>query len=214
MATSTRKAQYRPSPIGIARHSWVNKPDVKYNQDGVYHVSLVMEGADVEGFRKEIDADCERAYAEEVTDNPEIKGAEKKKWTVYHPYEEETDDDGNPTGRLVFKFKQNAKIRLHDGSVKVFKMGIRDSKNKATNANVFGGATIRTMYAPRNVAVKSTKQAGVRLDFCLVQLIKEAERTGGGFDEVEGGYVDDALDREDSNEQGNASNEDRTSADY
>jgi hypothetical protein len=184
------KSRYRQSPVGIARFAWVNRPDVKYNQDGVYHTALVLEGEEADKFRTELDALAEEGFKETTAD---LTPAERKKWNKYVPYEVEEDpDNGNPTGRIIFKFKQNAKVRLHDGTVKAINIGIRDSKNKEITADVWGGSTIKVLWAPRTVKVTGTKQAGVRMDFCMVQLIKPADRQGGGgFDEVENGYVDD-----------------------
>jgi len=120
-----------------------------------------------------------------------LKPADAKKWGKYYPYVVEEDDQGAPTGNIIFKFKQNAVIKLRDGGTKTFQVGIRDSANKATDANVYGGCTMRTLYAPRNVKLATAKQFGVRLDFSMVQLIKPAPQSGGGFDEVEGGYTED-----------------------
>lgn len=185
--------KYKTSPIGTARHCWINRPDTKFNADGLYHTKLVLEGDDAAAFKAEIDADVERAYTEEADKavSEGMKPAELKKWSKYYPYEVETDDEnGNPTGRVIFVFKQNAQIRLKDGTVKPFEVGIRDRKNKAINDNVFGGAEIRVLYAPRAIKMATAKQFGVRLDFSMVQLIKSAPKSGGGFDEIDGAYDD------------------------
>lgn len=190
---SAQALRYKPSFIGVARHAWINKPDTKYNTEGLYHVGLIgdLSDATVQAFKDEIDAAVDLAFAEEV-EKAKLKPAQAKAWSKYYPYVEEKDEDtGVPTGRIIANFKQNAIMTLRDGSKKVFVMGIRDSMNKAVpkDTPVYGGATIRVLYKPRNVKVAGTKQFGVRLDFSMVQLLKAAERTGAGFDEVEGGYV-------------------------
>jgi hypothetical protein len=195
MATKT---MYKPSPIGIARYAWVNKPDTKYVTDGLYHVDLVLEGDDATAFKAEIDEEVAGAFtrlSEVMTEKAKTDAARAlllKGWTTYSPYHEEADDDGVLTGRVIFFFKQNAIIPLADGTKKPFKLGIRDGKNNLTTAPVYGGATIRTMFKPRDVKAVASKQLGTRLDFSMVQLIKAALPTGGGggFDEVEGAYVD------------------------
>ncbi len=187
--------RYIQSRPGIARHCWVNKPDTKFNTDGLFHTKVVYEGQDAVDFKAEIDAFVEKAWQEESAKAIEqgMKPGELKKWSRYYPYEEETDaENGNPTGRLIVMFKQNHKIKLKDGSVKTFFVGIRDRKNKETKDNVFGGATIKVLYSPRNVKMSGVKQFGTRLDFSMVQLIKAAPMSGGGFDEVDGDYADGA----------------------
>jgi hypothetical protein len=198
--------KYRPSPIGIARYAWVNKPDTKYNAEGLYHVDEVLDLVnDIPGlttaeenrkYKAEIDAEVDAAFdreAKKLTEKARtLKAAEVllQGWTKYYPYIEEKDEEnGNPTGRIIFMFKQNAKIPQPDGSKKVFKLGIRDSANKAIDTPVYGGATIRVLFKPRDVKIQGTKQLGSRLDFSMVQLIKAAKSSGGGFDEVDGGYV-------------------------
>ncbi len=187
-------SKYKQSPVGIARHAWVNRPDTKYNADGLYHVELVLQGTEAETLKAEIDALVDAAFTSEA-ELAGLKPAEAKKWGKYYPYEVEEDDNGAPTGYIVVRFKQNAKIKLKDGGIKVFKVGIRDRANKPTEDNVFGGATVRVMYAPRSVKLATAKQFGVRLDFSMVQLIKSAPMTGGGFDEVDEAYASDASDQ-------------------
>lgn len=124
--------------------------------------------------------------------------AERKKWSVYYPYEVLEDDEGNATGDIVFHYKQNATIKLKDGTTKHVKIGIQDSAGKDMHKPLFFGTELRTMFAYRAIKMVSTKQAGVRLDFSMVQVLKLG--TGGGnkgFGAVEGGYVDDGDDGED-----------------
>lgn len=187
---------YKISPQGLAKHAWVNKPDTKFNAEGLYHTGLILEGEIAQSFKDEIKAESDRAHAEEMANlnkdgSAKFTKAEQKKFTVYYPFEDEMDDDGEtPTGRVIFNFKQNAKIRQPDGGMKAFKLGIRDADDKATTASVFGGSTIRVKYKCRNILMTSLKQAGVRLDFSMVQLIAQAAHSSG-FGKVDGGYVDD-----------------------
>jgi hypothetical protein len=186
------KKHYRTSPIGIARHAHVNKPDTKFNKDGLWHIKLVFEGEQAVAFQAELDRLAEEGFAE-VMEEKGLKPVEAKKWSQHLPYVVEEDDEGRPTGRLIVHFKQNAKIPLPDGEFKAFKMGIRDSKDNETNADVWGGDKVRVKYAPRSIPINTDKKVTLRLDFCLTQLVDKAKKQGGGFDEVEGGYVDDTA---------------------
>ena len=187
---------YKPSPHGEAIHPWLNKPDVKYNADGVFKVGLAVADEAALKFKEEIDVLAQAGF-EAIMEEKGLKPAEQKKWSVYYPYEMETDDEGNETGRIIFNFKQNATIRLRDGEVKKVIIGLRDSMNEPLKANtpIFGGSTICLMWKSRPVTIAGTKQAGARLDFSMAQLIKPAEGRasgGGGFAKVEGGYVQQA----------------------
>lgn len=189
------KVPYRASPIGISRYVWVNKPDTKFNAEGLYKLGLApLDGAEAAKFKEQIDEAAGVAFNEETAD---MTAGERKKWSLYVPYTEEEDDEGNPTGRIWFQFKQNATIKLRDGTVKEIQIGIFDAADKRIALDVYGGSTVRVMYRPRAVRIATNKQAGVRLDFCKVQVIQLAERgSEGGFGGVEDGYVhDDAEDQ-------------------
>lgn len=187
--------KYLTSPPGEAVHPWVNKPDTKFappGTAGVFKTGLKLSGAAAEKLAEEVDQEAQAAfdaYAEEKG----FTAGEKKKWSVYKPYERLEDDDGNPTGEIVFDFKQNASIKMRSGEEIEVKIAIKDSKNNDIKKPVFSGSTIRVRYSFRPIPMMSLKQVGVRLDFAAIQVIKMADRTqgGGGFGEYEGGYVDE-----------------------
>jgi hypothetical protein len=173
----------------VAVYPWVNKPDTKFNSDGVYKTGLAVEGKDAEKFRKEIDLASQEAFDSETAS---MTAGERKKWSLYVPYEVEEDEEGKPTGRTIFHYRQNAVLKLADGETKGIKIGIYDSADKPTEAEIWGGSKLRVKYYARPIKVASTKKAGVRLDFLKVQVIQLAERSdSGGFGGVEGGYVDE-----------------------
>jgi hypothetical protein len=189
MTQAPSKRVYRLSPFGEAVHPWLNKADTKYNADGLFHTGLKLSGPAAQKFAEEIREASDRYFAE-LTES--MTPGERKKWSVYYPFEEQEDDEGNKTGVIVFDFKQNAKIKLKSGEVKEISLRLQDGAGKDTKKAIFGGSTIRTMYAPRDVKMTSSKEAGVRLDFCGVQVTKLAEgRSGGGFGAVEGAWTDE-----------------------
>lgn len=178
---------------GEMLHPWLNKADTKYNDDGLYHVDLVLEGNDAEDLKAKIDG-ASKAFLDEHTD--EMKPAEAKKWSLYVPYEPGVDDEGNEDGTTVFHFKQNAKITLKDGSTKDITIELRDSKDKIIETPVYSGSEGRVMFSMRGITIASQRQAGVRLDFYKVQITKLVKGSGKskGFGEYEGGYEAEAGD--------------------
>jgi hypothetical protein len=205
--------QYKQSPKGIALHAWINKADVKFNADGLYHVDHIMEGDDAEAFRKKIDEQVEEALREHTK---EMKPGEAKKWGPHYPYiVEENEDTGAETGRIVFKYKQNAVIHMEDGTKKPIKISVRDAKNKVTATPIYSGDVIKLLYAPRVTVATSNKTVGVRLDFCAAQIIKKQERKGGGggFSE-EDGYEDEHGFNEEEQEQSDNKAPEKDDGDY
>lgn len=194
MSTDTRKKTvYEFSPLGEAQvGTWINKADTKYNELGLFQLPMVVEGPDALRWKELIDT-AAQAYFDEQT--AEMKPPEAKKFSLYVPYEEVEDDDGNKTGAIKFDLKQNATIRLKSGEEKKVEIAIKDSKNKdLVGKPIFPGTILRAMYSFRGIKVASSKQIGIRMDFAAVQVFKLGEGRGkgfGNFGELEGGYSGD-----------------------
>lgn len=183
--------KYHNSPVGVALYPWVNKPDTKFNDSGLFKVNLALSGEAAEKERAMLDKLVQEAFEEHTKD---MTAAERKKWSPYVPYEVEEDDDGHPTGRIIVQYRQNAKIKLKDGTVKDVAIGIYDSKDQPMHKAVFGGSELRVRYSARAIVIASTKKAGVRLDFSAVQVAKLVSGTGGGGfgGTIDGGYEEQA----------------------
>lgn len=182
------------SPIGEFVHPWLNKADTKFNEDGLFHTKLVLKGPKADDLKAKIEGAAKAFFNDHTA---EMKPGEAKKWNLYLPFEDLVDDEtGDPTGETEFTFKQNAKIRLRDGSTKNVEIELRDSKDNIIDVPVFGGSEGRIMFSMRGIAIQSSREAGVRLDFFRVQVTKLQQGGGSsrGFGEVEDGYVADASD--------------------
>jgi hypothetical protein len=171
--------QYFTTPIGTFKYPWINRPDTQFNEDGLYHTKLVIKGKAAEVLAAKIEAAAQEALSK-FTD--EMTPAEAKKWSVFLPYEYEEDEEGNQTGAIEFSFKQNAKIRLRDGSAKEINItiDIHDRHdNLVPDTKVFGGFEGRIMFTMRPIKISQAKQGGVRLDFFKVQISKKVRKSRG-----------------------------------
>jgi hypothetical protein len=195
------KNVYQDSAFGVAVHPHVNAPDTKFNPDNpLFKVGLKLTGEAAATQKAKVDAASEAAFKEwmEGDEGSKLTPAERKKFSVYYPYDVEEDpQSGDPTGAIVFHYKQNARIRLKDGTVKNIVIGIYDAKGNEMHKEVWGGSVIRVNYTMRPIPMKSLKQVGVRLDFGRIQ-VKElsTKQGGGGFGAVEDGYEDDGVAQE------------------
>lgn len=182
-------AKYKITPPGEVIHPWINKPDTKFNADGLFKANLALTGAEAAKLQEYIDAEIETAYAELTKD---MTAKERNAYKKVAPYEVETDDDEKPTGRTIFHFKQNAKIKLKDGTTKDISIGIYDSKDNETKAPIGGGSVLKVMFTVRPFKHVSQKAISVRLDFAKVQIVSlKTFSASAGFGAVEGGFVDE-----------------------
>lgn len=182
-------AHFVVSPVLTLDHCWINKADTKYNDQGLFKTEGIGSGPQVEAMKANIRAASQAALDAETA---EMKPAEAKKWSLYVPFEEVEDDDGQPTGDTRFTFKQNQVIKTKDGKEKTITIEVRDSAdNVIDDVNVFSGTKARIMYSMRPIKMVSSKAVGVRLDFAKVQVVELSRGSGGsmGFGAVEGGFV-------------------------
>lgn len=181
-----RKNIYNISPIGEALYPWINNADTEFNDAGVFKVDLRLTGKDAADLREDVDEKAQAGFDELTAD---MTAGERKKFTIYRPYEVEEDDEGNPTGAIIFRFRQNATIKLKDGTEKKVQIGVQDSEGNDTRVAIFGGSKLRVLYSARPIKVVSSKQAGVRLDFSMVQIAELAKSSGPKFGKIDGGFV-------------------------
>lgn len=187
---------YKDSPFGPVDYPHLNRPDDKFNKDNpLYKGAQRLTGEVAEKFAAEIIEASDKALADflESEEGQKLTPKQRKEFAVYYPFEREEDDEGEPTGFILFDFKQNSVIRLKDGTTKEVKIGLYDAAGNEMDKLVRHGSVVRFRYAMRPITMKSLKQVGVRLDFAMVQ-VKELAQGGSqkGFDAVDG-YEDDGV---------------------
>ena len=198
---------YQISPWGVAQYPWLTKADTKFDDGGVFKFDLVLGGADAIKFKEEVDSEAAKALERyfETDEGKKVAPKLRKEWKAYSPLKVDTDDqEGDPTGYVVFKFKQKQTLRLKDGTTKLVKIGVKDaSGKKEVTKPVFGGSELRAMFTFRDIVMKADKQVGVQLAFAQVQVRKLAEPQGQGFEEAEG-YHDEGHEDQSAPDQNQA----------
>lgn len=175
------------TPIGTAVFPHLTEADRKFDQKGVYHTKLAIPAEDAQELVDQLEAARDR-YAEEVRSEK----AKYKRYKLADVCEDEVDDEGNDTGRLIFKFKRPASFEK-DGEVKrINPPAIFDAANNPLDSvDLWGGSEIIIAGHIRPYAMDSTKQIGVSLRVDGVQILNLV--TGGartaedfGFEQREG----------------------------
>lgn len=158
------------TPKGVAYFPYISKPDPNY---GGYKVNLCVP--------KEEAASVIAVIKNVLTQGIQMDKALSKaiKQQAPLPFKDEVDEDGTPTGNVIFKLKSGEN----------YKPAVFDSKNKAMmEHNIWGGSVIKVggtaEYYNNNVG------AGVILRLNAVQIIEYIQGSDGadrfGFTEEEG----------------------------
>ena len=172
--------------VGVSQYAYLTQPDTRFDEIGHYKTNLILSGQDADTLKAAINEELTKsvALAKEKAKGKNIK-------TAPAPFEDELDDDGQPTGSTVFKFKTKAQITTKDGKIIPNRVAIFDSKGTPmTDCNVWSGSEMKVSaeLVPYYTAMVG---AGVSMRLRAVQITKLVEGGNGnakgyGFGEEEG----------------------------
>ena len=172
------------APAGTAKFPHLNTPDTKYDEDGVYKVDIVMDSGSSEA--QELIALIDNYVDEAVEEKKgELKPAAAKKLESHTPYFMEEDDEGEQTGRVVFRFKANYQFKdQKTGNIIYRTITMFDAKGGKPLKNppfVRGGSVLKIASKISNPWYNpQTKSAGVTLYIQAVQILELGQGGGGG----------------------------------
>ena len=173
------------SPKGIARYPYLNTPDTKFNPEGDYKVTLVLDNNDeTSAFVASLTAIHNEAIAKAKQDNP---GKKVKIATL--PINEKAEDS-----KTYVNFKLRAHVTPRTGEPFDQKPALFDTKGNSINQEIGDGSTIRVAFEASSFYT-ATVGAGLTLRLKAVQVlslvpIDETSFSFFGFVQ-EDGYVDD-----------------------
>lgn len=194
MNNKKEKAVIYVTPEGTLVFGHLIKPDTQFNPDGDYLAIMRFSSEAAEELIEKIEAVYETNY-ENI--KKQKKGKRIKKAEL--PFREEVDQDTDePTGNLLFTFKQRAGGINKDGERWSRKIPIFDAKGKpikTTDLNIWSGSTLKIAFEISGYFVASIG-AGVSLRLKAVQILNLVE--GGsadaeffGFTEEEGFSIEE-----------------------
>jgi len=162
------------TPKGTAIYPWLNEPNRKFDQIGVYSVNLRMTAQDAAEF-VEIITKVRDEYHREQT-----KELKKKLKKADLPVLEVIDDQGEETGEVDLKIKLKAGYE-YDGKTITQRPTLIDAKQQpiGNDIQIGSGTTLRcgVEVAPWYVP---TMGIGVSLRLRVAQIIDLVEFGGGG----------------------------------
>ena len=163
------------TPKGTAIYPYLNEPNRKFDQIGVYSVNLRMNGEDAAEFISTITKVRDEYHNEQTK---EMKKKTLKKADL--PVKEVVDDQGEETGEVDLKIKLKAGYE-YDGKTITQRPTLIDAKQQpmANDILIGSGTTLRcgVEVAPWYVP---TMGIGVSLRLRVAQIIDLVEFGGGG----------------------------------
>lgn len=192
------------SPIGLAKYPRLNEPDTKFDDDGVYKITLELTEAEAAPLVEAIHEGQKEAVKlakEQVKSGKKIKLADL-------PYAENEE-----TGKIEVSFKRKAKGKKKDGTVFETHVALFDRHGNRLDPKgpiIGGGSRIAVSYEINPFYVAALG-AGVSLRLYAVMVYDLVEYQGGtaesyGFAqaaaEVDGEEAQDAdTDADDSQDE-------------
>ena len=169
------------TPAGVAKYCWLTKPDTAFNSEN-WKVTLVLSKDAAKPLISKIEKERKAHVAEEKAKNKKVKEAEP-------PFKPDMDEEGNPTGDMLFTFSSKTSVKpripLFDAKRKPMRKGV-----EVWNGSVIKVNGILFPYVAANGAGISLKLNAVQ----ILELVSSGNGAGGyGFEE-EDGYEEEEED--------------------
>lgn len=161
------------TPVGVARYPHLNKPDTRFDDDGVYKCDLIVP---------EDEAAELIEYLEGIRDEKfqELDVKKQKQYSKAPVCEAELNDEGEETGNVIFKTKLKAVGRNDKGEEWKNEPKLFDSFGRPVDRDevqIWSGSKLIIAGTVMPYAMGSTKTVGVSLKCAGVQIIELV--TGG-----------------------------------
>lgn len=186
---SKPKVKTEISPKGIFVYPSLNRPDTKFDADGVYSVKLKLPEAEAAELVTKID-DAISAQVKKTAAEFAAEGKKGKVKRADAPYT--VDEEG---GTVTINFKMKASGKRKDGTTFTQKPGLKSSKADPDTKQpmnipedtIIGGGSIGKVAFTVSPFYTATVGAGVTLRLKAVQVYKLVEPSYSyGFDAEEG----------------------------
>jgi hypothetical protein len=138
------------TPTGTAVYPWLNKPDTRFDADGVYSVTLQLSKADTAPINAVV--------------KPLMNGGKN------NPIKAELDDQGEKTGNYLVKFKLKALVKPKKSEPFSQAPVLLDEDGNRLTALIAGGSKMKVAYEP---FAYSALGGGVSLRVKKVRIAKD-----------------------------------------
>lgn len=185
------------TPKGIAVYPWLDKPDTKFQTEGVYKVGIRLPPEQANALLEKLEAVRDAAYVElaaearaaaaEKAKTSKAKAAAAKMEIIKADLPVEEEEDGS----MVFRFKMKAsgirKGRVNSAGLREEDVpwvqqpdlfGADGSPLEDEEREIWGGSTIKVAYHLSPYYNATNKTAGIALKLDAVMVLKAAKGSG------------------------------------
>jgi hypothetical protein len=145
------------------------EPD-EYEGKQQYKINMLLPENDAQNLMDELTQLANEAKEELVDNNKKVKPAKKKSCGLKLPFDEEYDEEGNPTGMVEFKF--NCKPTDSKGRDQQPPMFDTKPSKLDEPIHIGNGSLIKVSYQPRGYYNAAADAAGITLFLRGVQIIE------------------------------------------
>ena len=186
------------TPKGVLSYPYLNSPDTRFVEDGVFKADLIVDINDAQPLIQQLDNQLNEFVKQMEQETG--KRQNRKKYRL--PYDEHEEDET----KIVFKVKQNALVKG-----KPIKLLYYDaSRTKVLNPpNIFGGSVVKIAGVSRPYASGANK--GITLSISAIQMLEltddyasTADGSNFGFEEEDGFTVESSSDQFDESHNNKA----------
>ena len=215
------------SPVGTLFYPWLGRPDDKFDPNKpVYKTGLLLDAnaPAVQTLLTKLDELADAAFEQAIE---QAKSAAKtpkalkevKEIKRAAPYKPEEDDNGEETGRILTRFKMNAKYTDKKTNKTIeLRPDVFNAANKkldATKTQISGGTRAQLAFQAVPYCSASNKEAGISLRMIgvrVIELVSGGARDGASlFGAAVEGYASEETfgGDDDAPASGTASDSDR-----
>jgi hypothetical protein len=192
------------TPRGVAVFPSLNAPDTKFKPEGEYACRLAFDpnDADVQKLVAELECRQELGWQEALAElEPAARKKFEKTYTKAPVFTEETDKEGDETGRILINFKMKASGKSKKtGKEWSQKPTILDAKGVQMKnpPDIYGGSTLRIGFETTCGPVPSSKLFYISCRLMLVKVLDLVSRGGYSADSFGLGDEEDGYEADDN----------------
>lgn len=166
------------SPRGVLSFPYLNKPDTKYVEEGVFKADLVVDAEEAKPLMKQLEDQLDDFIKEMEKETG--KRQNRKKYRL--PFEDHEEDDS----KIVFKVKQNAVVK--GSPVKLLYYDA--SRKKVLEPPLIRGGTVAKI-AGTSRPYNTGANRGITLSISAVQMIELSDTDESSVDGANFGFEEE-----------------------